>query len=858
MMSKSVEIEHYITKMGRIQQGERNNELYRLGLRIRGEFGLSEAALEVQLQRINQEKCEPPLNESEVKKICHSVDRAKVQIGERNNEHNTQKIYRKPPMSQTKVVTVLTHSESAVAVPTLLQKNVSTYDNCLANVPSDTYKIGEMLESFRTSEEIKTQIAEIRAEQDKEKRSELKKKLAAVIFGSEPQTERNNDAPVDKLESAKSQIAAVPYVFAVGLSASGRGFFALAHYEGTPDLKTLLAAMQSDFPYELDKSRSDLCGLRYITFDENLIVKDEVFAAILTERHEVEGEIVRCGIEALDNILIKIEPVDWKEHNEKVYILRTVEQVLLTADKEATPLICHADGIHYFTGTHYMLVGTKQLANFLIEAAVQCDVPPDVAEFHTFVDKLVKQFLISSSRHHSRVNVPTTPFINLKNGTLFFNGRERRFEKHSHQRFIQYCLDFEYDPHATAPLWQKHLDRSLPNPEKQMYLAKCLALPFYPGKIEKAPILDGQRDTGKSTTLDVYKELLGKDNIVTETLSALSRDDTQGAYARARLDGKLVNIASDVSPKINDGGLTKMLISREEVSARHPYGHGFDLRNYARVIFAMNDLPPQFFTDAALAKRAAIIYFDQQIRSEDKDTDFAAKVIATELPGILNWIIDGLDELLLTGRLDPPACCVEEVTQLRTELDPLSSWLASNDLQKGHSHFIKVGTAYELFGAFCKLNGYQALSTRTFSSRLRDLGYCVERSNGHIGTVLYYAKSMPDSRAPQSPHSPTLENKAESDAFAGNDGAQAPNLPTPSDDSLPDHSPLHSPLVPTFEPAKTGPGSMGIEGNERSEQSTASQQATNPTSKPVSTPDRPFRRTLPISQTMRIVNRPGE
>jgi hypothetical protein len=75
------------------------------------------------------------------------------------------------------------------------------------------------------------------------------------------------------LESAKKTIAAVPYIFAAGISVGGNGVFALAHYTGEPNLKNLLVAMQADFRYEIDKSRSDLCGLRYVTFDENGRIK---------------------------------------------------------------------------------------------------------------------------------------------------------------------------------------------------------------------------------------------------------------------------------------------------------------------------------------------------------------------------------------------------------------------------------------------------------------------------------------------------------------------------------------------------------------------------------------------------------
>jgi phage/plasmid-associated DNA primase len=156
------------------------------------------------------------------------------------------------------------------------------------------------------------------------------------------------------------------------------------------------------------------------------------------------------------------------------------------------------------------------------------------------------------------VSVPNASFINLQNGTLFFYKNGVRFEKHIRQRLITYVLPFAYSTAADCPLWHQHLDRSLPEPDKQAYLAKCLALAFYSGKIEKAPCFWGEPDTGKSVTLDIFKALLGRENFVTESLTALTQKGYHGDYARARLDGKLACVASDISKKLVMTGSLKL------------------------------------------------------------------------------------------------------------------------------------------------------------------------------------------------------------------------------------------------------------------------------------------------------------
>ena len=295
----STRIEKYINAIEPINEGRRNHALHNAGLLLRKNFGLASDYLESALSDVNRTKCNPPLSDSEVTTIAKSVDRSKdVPLGEPDTTY-TGNQYRKAQKSEHRPQQRTWHCTSAdsVSVDTLLAKEISCYQHCRANTPNGTVTIGKVLETFRTGGKSRELIESVRGETDKEKRDELKKGTPAVVFGSLPQAKRNADAcipngiicldfdniPTVELESAKEKIAAVPYIFAAGLSVGGGGAFALAHYVGTPGLDVLIKAMQSDFHYKIDPARSDVCGLRFITFDENLIVKNEVSPAILTE-----------------------------------------------------------------------------------------------------------------------------------------------------------------------------------------------------------------------------------------------------------------------------------------------------------------------------------------------------------------------------------------------------------------------------------------------------------------------------------------------------------------------------------------------------------------------------------------------
>jgi len=297
-MNTNGRLEKYIDKIDTMPQGRRNGGLHNIGLLFRKNFGLAGDALESALSRVNRQKCLPPLSTDEITTIRKQVDKSDIPLGETIERFDAAHLKHFP---KSKPKYYVSASADAIDVVDLLQKEVSIYPDCLTPTPTGTSTIGKILETFRTGGNSKSRINAIRNEPDKERRSELKKLLPAVVFGSEPQEKRQagcckangiicldfDNIPPEELESAKQTIAAVDYVFAAGLSVSGRGIFALAAYEGSP-LKELIAEMQIDFGYSIDKQCSDVSRLRYVTLDENLIIKNKVYPAMLVEETENE------------------------------------------------------------------------------------------------------------------------------------------------------------------------------------------------------------------------------------------------------------------------------------------------------------------------------------------------------------------------------------------------------------------------------------------------------------------------------------------------------------------------------------------------------------------------------------------
>lgn len=90
--------------------------------------------------------------------------------------------------------------------------------------------------------------------------------------------------------------------------------------------------------------------------------------------------------------------------------------------------------------------------------------------------------------------------INLHNGTFEITAEYQMLREYRAEDFLRYCLDFDYDPQATAPMFKKFLDRVLPDKDCQAVLSEYMGYIFSKGlKLEKVLLLTGTGANGKST-----------------------------------------------------------------------------------------------------------------------------------------------------------------------------------------------------------------------------------------------------------------------------------------------------------------------------------------------------------------------
>ena len=405
--------------------------------------------------------------------------------------------------------------------------------------------------------------------------------------------------------------------------------------------------------------------------------------------------------------------------------------------------------LYIYNGFFWLKVSTDEFKRFLGSSAKFMGYySPADAVTPQFANAAYKQFLLSADIPEQKLD-KSKVLINLQNGTFDVISKELR--EHRAEDFLTYCLTYNYDPMAEAPLYQAYLDRVLPDHNSQHILLEFHGYFFVPLKLEKALFLLGGGSNGKSVQFEVTTALLGKDNVSTKTIGDLMSSD-MGNDALGKLENKLVNYGSEIDAKQINVDLLKRLISGEPVSYREKYKGSFDLVNTCKFIFNANGLPKTTEQTIAFFRRFLIIPYVVTITENEKDVDLHTKIITQELPGILNLVILGAERLLENKRFTYSEAGQAAITQYKHESNVVSLFREDYRLESSNQGKISNSTLYQAFKQFCRDNGERSLSKKQFSHDLKNLGFTTYRTSKERGFKVkmiqktLYAKQLPSSQ----------------------------------------------------------------------------------------------------------------
>jgi len=257
------------------------------------------------------------------------------------------------------------------------------------------------------------------------------------------------------------------------------------------------------------------------------------------------------------------------------------------------------------------------------------------------------QAMIDLARSFSNISVPiwqfdSNPwFLNCKNGTLDL--QTGRLNPHNPADLITKMVPFNYDPDAQCPVWEATIEKIMNgDPEKISFLKRVFGYAMTGVTSEQCFfVLYGSGANGKSTILEVYRELLAGYAMHTTTASLLGSSGSMIRNDLARLNGaRFVSAVEIGMGKRLDEALVKQLTGGDQVTARFLYNEFFEYKPEFKLFIAANHKPEIQGVDHGIWRRIHLIPFEVTIPVEEIDRNLPEK-LRDELPGILAWAVKG-------------------------------------------------------------------------------------------------------------------------------------------------------------------------------------------------------------------------
>lgn len=333
---------------------------------------------------------------------------------------------------------------------------------------------------------------------------------------------------------------------------------------------------------------------------------------------------------------------------------KTCYEIVKTAENVGYHFTYMNNQVYLFQGQYYAPVDDATLKVFIKFALIYLSDNTVAASDRKVINDNHAQFPYSVMTLDT---APPASKINFDNGTLDLV--TMKFSNHSYKDYFPYVLPYGYDPNAACPVFEKFLSEVLPERQVQDVIAEYIAWLFTPSlKLEKVMLLYGKGCNGKSVLVEIIENLIGQENVSHESLSDLA----DNANARANIIGKRLNTCTDIGTAIENPDVLKRLASGESISVKKLYQDVATVDDYAKNIFCCNELPKSKDMSDGFVRRLLIIPFDRQIPKDRVDPTLASRIISNELPGIMNWVIDGYQRLARQQAFtDSP--CIQRMTE---------------------------------------------------------------------------------------------------------------------------------------------------------------------------------------------------
>ncbi|MFC5739358.1 DNA primase family protein [Sinirhodobacter huangdaonensis] len=245
--------------------------------------------------------------------------------------------------------------------------------------------------------------------------------------------------------------------------------------------------------------------------------------------------------------------------------------------------------------------------------------------------------------------------------------------------FTRNAVDFAHDPGAPEPRrWLAFLGEVWPDADE----ADCVtALQEFMGylltpdtSLQKALLIPGPKRSGKGTIGRIMGKLVGEANTVAPSLNSFGRSD----FGLEPLIAKQLAIVSDmrISNRTDEAAVAENLLritGEDRVSVNRKHKKAVEVTLRARFVVMTNEVPRFADRSGALVSRFIVLPMRQSFFGRE-DPGLTGALMG-ELPGILNWAVEGWRRVRASGRITQPQAGRDVALQMGDLSSPIPAFV---------------------------------------------------------------------------------------------------------------------------------------------------------------------------------------
>jgi putative DNA primase/helicase len=231
---------------------------------------------------------------------------------------------------------------------------------------------------------------------------------------------------------------------------------------------------------------------------------------------------------------------------------------------------------------------------------------------------------------------------------------------------------------------------------------------------QKILLIVGPKRSGKGTIARVLQELLGRNSVGGPTMASLSEN-----FGLEPLIAKSLAIVSDarIGARTDKSAIVERLLSisgEDQLTVARKFRDAWHGRLLTRFLILTNELPSLSDGSGALAGRFIVLNLTESFFG--KEDPALSKKLVIEMPGILNWAMEGYRRLCQRGFFVQPKSALDAVEDIEMLASPVKAFIRDHcEIRAGHSATMQ--DLWNTFNAWATTEGIKSPGTKQWFGR---------------------------------------------------------------------------------------------------------------------------------------------